>query len=316
MILHKVFIGFGKMLWTGSQKVFLHLTKLLFSNVSAGDSPNAALTSVTATSLVSTSVVSTSRPLKALCVGLNYANTRYALQGCIGDAKRNTAKLTGLGAEVTMIDDSVRLMSKACLLNNLNKILDGPKSCECPANEGRYITMSAHGTQKTSNVPNADEGFDEAWVMSSSESLRDDDLCNILLHSALKHPERRTCIISDTCHSATMCDLPYTYNLSKKKWVETEGVTVKEREKWDPLKDASGFTFHISGCEDNNYSYETSLNGSAVGQLSHAFQNSVEASQKPLMLYKKILKTINIGAGLQIPVLSCSRPLGDSECMV
>ena len=225
---------------------------------------------------------------KALCIGINYEGTSSELSGCINDAHNWAAALSARGYHAyTLIEKQA---TRAVVLSLVGSIIS-----ESHRGDSLVITFSGHGTQ----VP--DENGDEADGMDEANCCHDcfdgglilDDEWWRLFRS--KAPGVQIAFISDSCHSGTVArkiraTIPGDVEAKKKfihyrmlkagSWKvggdtrDPQAPRLFEEGGW--LKDAEGAArvpwpvLLMSGCQDNEYSYDAVIGGQPCGAFTHA----------------------------------------------
>lgn len=205
----------------------------------------------------------------ALCVGNNYPGTTAALQGCVNDALDWSVLLMAEGYEAVAITEASR-----------HEVVERLRNLVSLAGFGDRIvfTFSGHGTWVPDRDADEADGRDEAMVMaglSHDDLLLDDDLQ--VIFDDLKYGSSAL-ILSDSCHSGTVSrftDLnpPATpgrrkfispvdldMNIGLERALELEAV----RASAPPRRTAN----LISGCDDQEYSYDAAFNGRPNGAFT------------------------------------------------
>ena len=225
---------------------------------------------------------------RALCVGINdYPLKDADLKGCVNDAKAWAAMLIDhFGFEpknVTMLLDSQATKKK--MLAAVDKLLTG-------AVKGDVIvfTNSSHGTYVADT--NGDESrYDEAMCPYDLKK-------NLIIDDELRArftnlPEGvRLTVISDSCFSGSVTrgDLMPTPDDRRRRFInprllglpEIEGVRRKAKPRSVDLYPESKMReVLVSGCRDNQYSYDANIDGTYHGAMSYfALQIIEEADYK------------------------------------
>lgn len=184
----------------------------------------------------------------SLHIGLNKVSSNYGnispLLGCHNDAKSMKLIAENLGYQTRiLLDESATYQS---IINNIKAISNLMKSGDIC-----LITYSGHGSQVIDENGDETDGLDETWVLYDHMIL-DDELHQLW---ALFPLNSRLVILSDSCHSGTI---------------------VRGINKAEPLIDhlnikASGIL--ISGCRDNQYSYDGRINGLFTEKLLKVWNN-------------------------------------------
>lgn len=162
------------------------------------------------------------------------------------------------------------------------------------------ISYSGHGGQLPDKNGDEDDKMDETWCLFDGE-LVDDELSS--LWSTFKAGVR-VCVISDSCHSGTI-----TKNLIRLVQIESElapkympreiaATTYYNHQDFydkilENIKDVSSDNIQasvklISGCQDNQLSYDGTFNGSFTSALKSIW-NGGKFSGDYLSFYKKVM---------------------------
>ena len=176
----------------------------------------------------------------AVLFGLNYPGTEHELRGCVNDVENMSEFLSskGYSCDINTSYDSTTansIMSKLYLLakqshtDNLTDV---------------WIHYSGHGTYIMDKNGDECDGKDECFVPSDCVLIPDDFLKNIIRYF---NPSTRIIVVADCCHSGTIMDLKYNWNLNDKT---SNSTTV------DGLKSN---VICISGCRDDQTSEDAYL---------------------------------------------------------
>ena len=150
---------------------------------------------------------------KALLIGINYYSLPdIKLNGCIYDIINMRNMLIDAydysNNNIIMLRDDVSNSSaqptKANIMNALNSLIAQSSSLE-----EIWIHYSGHGSQLPDFNKDEAIGYDSILVpidYTTKGFIVDDDLLSII-----KNSKCRTIILSDSCHSGTVFDLPYSY---------------------------------------------------------------------------------------------------------
>jgi metacaspase-1 len=229
----------------------------------------------------------------SLSLGINdYPGTQNDLKGCVNDAKNWFEVLTTIyNFKAQMLLDSQA--TKGRVVEILGNYMRDSKS-----GENYVITGSSHGT----SIPdiNSDEfdGKDEAICLHDS-LLIDDDFRAIINQL---HPEASLMIVSDSCFSGSVTRAFLASNNKKEgleripKYLPPSDVVEAAQLIALPTKKRMFFQetdmreILLSGCKDNEYSYDTRLGGSPCGALSYFATKAIR--EKPDATYEEFYATI------------------------
>lgn len=181
---------------------------------------------------------------KALLFGLNYeSNPGARLQGCVNDVMNMADFIkTRIGIPVTMYTDvaNPRDTSHTGMMRRIYELAIQSYRDKL---DFVYIHFSGHGTSvRDANKDEAD-GEDEALVPSNFDKggvLVDDFFHNVFEHF---NPKTRVICVFDCCHSGSICDLKYSWDMpSKQPRIENGACAIKAK------------VLTLSGCMDNQTS--------------------------------------------------------------
>jgi metacaspase-1 len=226
---------------------------------------------------------------RALCVGINdYPVAGADLNGCVNDAKAWAAMLIdhfGFDPEnVTLLLDSQA--TKQRVLAAVDELLAGAQKGDV-----LVFTNSSHGTYVADG--SGDESrYDEAmcpWDMKKNLIL-DDELRRRF--SALPEGVRLT-VISDSCFSGSVTrgDMPGTPDDRRRRFVnprtlglpEIEGVRRKAKPRSvQTYPQRTMKEVLVSGCRDNQYSYDARINGTYHGAMTYFALRTIEEANYDL----------------------------------
>jgi hypothetical protein len=207
---------------------------------------------------------------KALLIGCNYSGTRYALNGCINDAKLMEKLLKekfSFNSVSLMTDDTQTKPNKVEILKAVEDLIKNAKE-----NDFLYIYFSGHGIQMDDLNNDENDGKDEAYVSLDFQKVLDDELYSIVK----KHDKNiKIMFMFDCCHSGTIMDFPYNlYGQSSSS-----------------LHDFKATCVCLSGCRDAQYSYESQLGGTRHGALTYFFNDIMTKVQGPFT-YKFLMNKL------------------------
>lgn len=213
---------------------------------------------------------------KAFIVGINYTGTKNQLSGCINDANNIKTLISSWGFSIdyfmTEFEPGANYASKTNILTNLTNFINSLAS-----GDTAYIQYSGHGS--LINDTNGDEisGKDSVIVpmdYTSSGFIVDDNIRSILIEAKVGV---NIFAVFDSCNSGSVCD--FRYNLidtsyrgdpTKKlrvfdinDWIQRQDVIVNTK-----YSDSLANIISLSGCKDNQFSYEIEYKGQRGGALS------------------------------------------------
>lgn len=176
----------------------------------------------------------------ALLFGLNYTGTQHELRGCVNDVENMSEflKTRGFTCNVNTTYESTTansIMTKLYLL---------AKQSHAENLTHVWIHYSGHGTYVMDRNGDEIDGKDECFVPSDSNLIPDDFLKNIIRYF---NPDTRIIVVADCCHSGTIMDLKYTWNIDDKTHTANVVNGIKSN------------VICISGCRDNQTSADAYL---------------------------------------------------------
>jgi len=213
---------------------------------------------------------------RALCVGINdYPVAGADLKGCVNDARAWAAVLID---HFDFPPDNVKILldsqaTKKKVLAELDRLLAGAKKGDV-----LVFTNSSHGTYVADR--NGDESrYDEAMCPYDLKKnlIIDDEL----RERFAKVPDGvRLTIISDSCHSGTVTRASgvETPDDRRRRFInprtlglpEIPGIRRKAKPRTSQLYPESKMReVLVSGCRDNQYSYDAMIDGTYHGAMTY-----------------------------------------------
>ena len=201
---------------------------------------------------------------KGLLFGINYIGTQRELGGCINDAKNvnnylmNDCKFD----ECEMLTDFTSMKpTKVNILNKITQLLDNAET-----NDLLFIYFSGHGSYSADTTGDEIDGRDESILSHDLKTIVDDEIRNIFnLH--INKNITIVCLF-DSCHSGSMLDLKYTYDISARNYVENH------------IKNCDGNVLMISGCMDDQYGIDVHINNENQGAMTFVFLETLKKNPK------------------------------------
>lgn len=153
---------------------------------------------------------------RALFIGINYTGQQGELRGCINDVKNIKAFMTSnfrIDDMLTLTDDQSdpsKLPTRANLLEAFRWLRDGARS-----GDSLIMHYSGHGGSQKDEDGDEEDGFDETLIpldYATAGQIVDDEMHDVLVRGLPKGV--RLTAIMDCCHSESILDLPYSYNIN------------------------------------------------------------------------------------------------------
>jgi metacaspase-1 len=240
---------------------------------------------------------------KALLIGIDYTSIpSVALNGCIYDVININRMLVDAydyrSANITVLRDDINnattLPTKANIINNLITL-----ASESATLDEVWIHYSGHGSQIPDKNKDEISGYDSILVPLDYQTkgfIVDDDLLNII-----KMFKCKTILIFDSCHSGSVCDLPWSFQyVSPTNWTKTKNNSVT-------INNPNIFMF--SGCKDDQTSADAYFKSDkcAAGAFTNALITGLRYYRHNVSignLYQYICTYLKSNGFTQIPILS------------
>jgi hypothetical protein len=201
-------------------------------------------------------------------------------------------------ANITVLRDDINnptsLPTKANIMNNLITL-----ASESANLDEVWIHYSGHGSQIPDKNKDEISGYDSILVPLDYKTkgfIVDDDLLNII-----KMFKCKTILIFDSCHSGSVCDLPWSFQyVSPTNWTKTKNNSVT-------INNPNIFMF--SGCKDDQTSADAYFKSDkcAAGAFTNALITGLRYYRHNVSignLYQYICTYLKSGGFTQIPILS------------
>ena len=236
----------------------------------------------------------------ALLIGINYRGNREAkLDGCINDCNRLQdflkTKCNYSNKNIEMITEDERVKpTKQNILNSLKNLVKRVK--ETNAKEV-WFSYSGHGTFTNDYDSVENDKQDEVLVPLDYKRegyISDNTIYNILVKQL--PTDCNLFIVIDACHSGTICDLPYQYQI-KKGFIQEKNL--------ENLPNV----IKLGGCKDNQTSADAYIDGRYQGALTAGLLKSMEVLKYSFTAKELIAQCelyLSSNEYTQIPVLSLS----------
>jgi hypothetical protein len=244
---------------------------------------------------------------KALLIGINYYSTpEVKLSGCIDDVNNIRGVLIDaydydITNIVTLRDDELRaqyLPTRDNIINNLKTLVSQSANLE-----ELWIHYSGHGSQIQDTNGDEKSGLDSILIPCDYQQrgfIIDDELLNII-----KNIKCRAILAFDSCHSGTVCDLPWSFEYKNaNNYIKTKNNNVV-------IQNPNIYMF--SGCKDNQTSDDAYNNEGQeyVGAFTNALINAMRMNRHNvncMILYRDICEYLKANRFEQIPIFSSSNP--------
>lgn len=192
---------------------------------------------------------------KAICAGINnYPGSSNDLKGCVNDANdwSNLLRLNGFEAKIILNSK----VTRKTILAELENLITSAQ-----ADDTIVFTYSGHGTNVIDTSGDEDDSYDEALYVYDG-ILLDDELRAVIQKTK---PGVHLVIISDSCFSGTVTRVSPT---GVPRYIQTEEIPPHFKLKKKLLSEEDMVEILLSGCDDDEYSYDAYINGRWSGAFS------------------------------------------------
>lgn len=201
---------------------------------------------------------------RAVCIGINYANTPNALSGCINDAHSIKALLVSqygyAEADVRLLlDDDPSPQARPTRANILAAMAWLVKDVQ--PGDRRVLSYSGHGSHVRDT--NNDEHDRRDEVLCAVDGFITDDEIFQTLVRPVPQGAKLACFF-DCCHSGSICDLRYNYKCSSSSSPHAYQLTLDSTSNVAAPGDVTMF----SGCYDAQTSMDVSMGGKPCGAFT------------------------------------------------
>ena len=254
---------------------------------------------------------------RAVIVGINYeTQPGLRLAGCIQDALNLRAFLIEkqgfLEQNIQLLTDQTTVTpTRANILAALTELCTAAQ-----AGDSVWFSYSGHGSQvsenrsqlvdgvRQPNVRDESDGLDESIVpldYVAAGQIIDDELRQLVDRVPAGV---RVTWLSDSCHSASIVDLPYSFEDASvyrrltrpTKYVSSDWNTRITSSSLKQYKATAADVLVISGCRDNSTSADTVEDGMPQGAMTYAFLKTLKNSEiggKPVTTIQRLLKDMS-----------------------
>jgi hypothetical protein len=242
---------------------------------------------------------------KALLIGINYINdTDISLQGCIEDVINIRNMLIDaydyeLSNIITLRDDDKHTSHQPTrdnIINHFKKLAN-----ESDTIEELWVHYSGHGSllfdNKSINTNNMEN------ILVPQDYKTKGFILDIELLAIVKTIKCKTILLFDSCHSGTMCDLPWAI-----EYKNPLNYTVTHINN---IVISNPNIFMFSGSKDSQTSVDSynRENQQYVGAFTNAFIHSLRKNRHNVaykVLYQDICEYLSQNGFAQIPIFSSS----------
>ncbi|KAI9457643.1 caspase domain-containing protein [Lactarius psammicola] len=225
---------------------------------------------------------------KAVCVGINYIGQKNELQGCVNDAQNIYRFLIekyrySRSNIIVLTDDATNPRMQPTRKNMLNAMRWLVEDA-CP-DDALVMHYSGHGGRTRDRNGDEVDGWDEVIFpvdYKTAGIITDDELHKVLVDPL--PPGCRLTSVFDSCHSASVLDLPFEYHSNGQ--LKTSPVSAAFLNAMTSPADVVSF----SGSMDSQTSSDVVQGGVAVGAMSYALLKVL--NRNPRISYLDLLRGI------------------------
>lgn len=224
---------------------------------------------------------------RSLHIGINnYPGTDMDLSGCVNDARDWMDSLAARGFQATVLLDGDA--SKRTMMEAITSIVR-----DTGRDDIAVITYSGHGTWVPDDDGDEADGRDEALCphdITQGNVLKDDELYELLSE---RKPGARIVVISDSCHSGTVTKAcraipgtegdPWHFQkirfLAPECYIGDDEAYLRRARRVEKIRAAGKIraaAVLLSGCKDEEYSYDAWFNGRPNGAFTYVALQALE----------------------------------------
>lgn len=236
-----------------------------------------------------------------LLIGCNYTNTPNKLYGCQNDIIQfkkiliTKYKYKETDLKILLDKDTFVSPTKENITTNLEELV---KLSNASVIDEIFIYYSGHGSKIVDTSGDEPDGYDEVIVpldFMTQGIIPDDYIYNVL--SRISKKSKITCVF-DSCNSASISDLSLTFKVTNNKVVS---------EILSKRQNLNKNIFIISGCADNNFSYDVRdpMTLEPCGLLSYSLRKALEKNNYICKIDKLLLDITSIINGTKLNQIPC-----------
>ncbi|MED6185270.1 hypothetical protein PIB30_055447 [Stylosanthes scabra] len=226
---------------------------------------------------------------RAVLCGVSYTKMKLKLKGTINDTN-NMREL--LIKNFKFPNECIRVLTEqeqnADLIPTKHNIMESLRWLvkDCQAGDSLVFYFSGHGLQQPDFKEDEIDGFDEALcpVDFIKEGMIIDNDINSTIVWPLKSGVTLHTIV-DACHSGTILDLLYVYNLERNIWEDNKPPSKEPMRKHT----SGGVAICLSACEDSQSANDSTVFGGKGmnGVLTYLFTKTIR--EHPQITYGALL---------------------------
>lgn len=242
---------------------------------------------------------------KALIIGINYQNTSIQLGGCINDGLLTKTALIDhylydRNDIIFMRDDIYN--SHDPLFPSKDNIITQLTTLVTSEANTLYFHFSGHGSYIIDVSGDEKDGYDEMIIPADYPTTRnvikDDEILNIIKNI---NDTSKLFMVFDCCNSGTMVDLEYSYSFSGETFSKDTENSMTDLSNKNTI-------ICISGCRDDEYSYEINRSFTS-GAMTLAMNTVLSENNWAMTINDLVIAIYGLLAHDQRPLITSNKSL-------
>ncbi|KDP40907.1 hypothetical protein JCGZ_24906 [Jatropha curcas] len=234
---------------------------------------------------------------KAVLCGVSYYQKKYKLKGTINDVKDMRNLLISYFRfpqdsilQLTEEQDPELIPTRKNIEKALKWLVEG-----CRSGDSLVFYFAGHGSQVDDSDGDEIDELDETICpldFQVNGKIVDDYINSVIVRPLVEGVTLHAII--DTCHSATMLDLPFMCNAKQKKWVENPPPSGANKGT------SGGLAICISACRDDQKVVDSSA---LCGKGNLTYNLIQEINENPGLSYDALITSVqnNIDKAIEAP---------------
>lgn len=226
---------------------------------------------------------------RALICGVSYKKQKYKLKGTLTDAYnihqllKNQYHFPEHAIRVLTEENELdRAPTKANMEEGLRWLVEG-----CKPGDSLVFYFSGHGLRQLDSENDELDGFDETLCpvdFKTEGMILDNDINTMIVKPLIKGVTLHAII--DACHSGTILDLEYLYDLKERKWLNNRPPSGAKK------CTMGGRAICFSACRDDEMAADSNAftKKGMSGVMTHCFIQAI--LNKPKLTYFELLSSV------------------------
>lgn len=265
---------------------------------------------------------------RALLIGINYHGTKSQLNGCINDVNNVYRFLTSKAGydarEIRVLTDDKYVKTelrptRANIMAGIRWLLEATKGEDAGSSVKLFLHYSGHGSWVRDTSGDELDRRDETICpvdYSTHGMIKDDELHQQLVQPLASMPHVNLTCLFDCCHSGTMLDLRYEYEVSvDSARLDRRSFRINQNKK---VAKTRANVLLFSGSLDTQTAADAYIAGKSQGAMTWAFLQVLKKYEDKTCSLKRFLAEVQLllkkGGYKQVPHLCSSvhRPLNSA----